>query len=264
MAPEILDNQPYNPKIEDIFGSAIVLFMMIMGHPPFLFASDQDKYYKWIINGKIDEFWELHHSKFSSPRSKNYEIFKDLFIKMITPDPEDRLTIEEIKQHEWFTACRIEEKDLEASMKLRWKVAVKIWEETDENDTEKSLFHHLKIPNDDEVQVFPQRSLKRGLQMKKYSECFRFITCEDLLSAIISFAKMQGKSYEEDSKMSTIIFESNIDDVNVSIKANVVNNPSTHLQCIQWTKLKGDKTPFMKVFSLLCQYCRSLDIKLQE
>ena len=183
---------------------------------------------------------------------------------MIDPDPESRITIQEVQEHEWFTAPLMKNNDLLASMKLKHKVVEQHLNSLDFDVNDKNLFHNFKIPNDWEVKTIPRRSLRKGFQLKKYSECFKYITGDSLFTAIISFAESHGLAHVEDSKMSTVVIESHEEDINLSIKANVVNNPSCEMQCIEWVKLRGDKTPFMKVFSQLCEHCMSLETKHKE
>ena len=52
MAPEIHLGQEYNPQQVDLFASAVILFIMVAGHPPFSAASPKDSYYKALVTGK--------------------------------------------------------------------------------------------------------------------------------------------------------------------------------------------------------------------
>lgn len=49
MAPEIHLKKPYKGKSVDLFASAIILFILVSGHPPFTSAlAASDPYYKCI------------------------------------------------------------------------------------------------------------------------------------------------------------------------------------------------------------------------
>lgn len=52
MAPEIHLKMPYSAESVDLFASAIVLFIMVVGTPPFTRADTKDPYYNLIIQGK--------------------------------------------------------------------------------------------------------------------------------------------------------------------------------------------------------------------
>ena len=60
MAPEIHLKMPYQGKEVDLFAAAIVLFIMVVGTPPFTRADTKDPYYNLIVNGKMDKFWQQH------------------------------------------------------------------------------------------------------------------------------------------------------------------------------------------------------------
>lgn len=166
MAPELLVGHEYEWKKIDIFSSGVVLFFLVMGHPPFHKASSKDKYYKRIISDGIDQFWEIHEKKSYSPRSKSFSLFKDLFIQMVHPDPQQRISLEEIVQHDWFNSAAIGEFDLLSSMKLRHKVLSNRIKTNDSSLQTKSLFENFKIRNDNDVKQFPSWSLKKGFQLK--------------------------------------------------------------------------------------------------
>ena len=144
---------------------------------------------------------------------------------MVNPDPEARITIDDIKEHAWFKSPQITEEDLLVSMKLRQKVIEQDLEFCDIKQSKKSLFHNFKIPNDNDVKSILRRSFKKGFQLRKYSDYFKYVTGEALFLAIKSFAENQGLRYIEDAKMSTVVIESEKDDVNVSFKANLIENP---------------------------------------
>jgi len=57
MAPEINMKMPYNANDVDLFASAIVLFILVVGTPPFSKACTKDPYYNLIVQGKTDKFW---------------------------------------------------------------------------------------------------------------------------------------------------------------------------------------------------------------
>jgi len=125
MAPEILNNLDYDGKKSDIFSIGVVLFILVVGHGPFQIASPKDKMYQLIISRKFDKFWKIHNKKYKSLSKHNSKYFKDLFIRMVDPDPETRITLKEANDHEWFTQPSIDEKNLLIAMRLRYKVVYK-------------------------------------------------------------------------------------------------------------------------------------------
>lgn len=101
MAPEILAGNVYNPKQADLFSAAVVLFIMYTSHCPFTKATISDKYYRPVVDDDFEKFWEIHAT--SNGKVKEFpESFKDLFGAMINLYADKRLTIEQIKAHEWY------------------------------------------------------------------------------------------------------------------------------------------------------------------
>lgn len=96
MAPEIIQNLMYRTDDADLFASAVVLFVLITQHPPFIRAESSDRYYKQIQSGNWDKFWAVHSDLTISDE------FKELFMKMVSPIRSERLTMDEIKAHPWF------------------------------------------------------------------------------------------------------------------------------------------------------------------
>lgn len=59
MAPEIHAGT-YNAADGDLFAAAIILFIMVTGHPPFIETTDNDDFYKLIMGKKEKKFWKYH------------------------------------------------------------------------------------------------------------------------------------------------------------------------------------------------------------
>jgi serine/threonine protein kinase len=56
----------------------------------------KDKKYKLLIDGKEEEFWKLYESLAFTKETK------DLIMKMLSYDPNDRIKQNSIMEHEWF------------------------------------------------------------------------------------------------------------------------------------------------------------------
>lgn len=112
MSPEIFNKELFDPKKGDLFACGVVLFNLILGDLPFIAASPRDKCYNQIMNGNFEEFWQIHEQLHHSSLGKKFDQFKDLFIKMVHPDVDQRLTIDEIKDHDWFNGVVIDEEEL--------------------------------------------------------------------------------------------------------------------------------------------------------
>ena len=59
-APEMHRNDLYDGSAIDIFGIAIVLFIMRSGSVPFGSATSKDYFYRYIVDSRFDKFWKSH------------------------------------------------------------------------------------------------------------------------------------------------------------------------------------------------------------
>ena len=104
MTPQMHNNQPYKGDKADIFSLGFILFNLVTGKNGFSRATNNDPYYTHIFNGHIDDYWnnlpdEIKKIKYSND-------FKDLYIKMVDYNENNRPNIEEILKHHWFDEIR--------------------------------------------------------------------------------------------------------------------------------------------------------------
>lgn len=90
--PEIMQNtNPYHGPPIDIWASAVILYIMVGGAFPFVEATPKCDLYQSLVEGKF--VW---------PKNFTPELV-NLLTRMFAIDPAERITIPEIRQHEWFT-----------------------------------------------------------------------------------------------------------------------------------------------------------------
>ena len=93
-SPEMVIGNKYNGFCIDVWSSGIILFAMLCGYLPFEEA-DNDEYneilFRNIVECNID-----YPAQFVTP------VAKDLLCKILVKDPRKRITIEEIKQHNFY------------------------------------------------------------------------------------------------------------------------------------------------------------------
>ena len=90
-SPEMVSGERYNGFTSDIWSTGIILYAMIYGYLPFEnINNDNDLLFRKITECKVDY-----------PR--NSCIFAlDLIKKILIPDPNERITIEDIKKHKFY------------------------------------------------------------------------------------------------------------------------------------------------------------------
>ena len=96
MPPEISEKKPYNGKSADVFTAGVILFVLVNGIFPFNNATTDDHFYKLLLEGKYEQYWQQTGGQNLS------DDFKDLFIRMVSYNPALRPTVEEIRQHPWM------------------------------------------------------------------------------------------------------------------------------------------------------------------
>ena len=94
MAPEVIQRRPYGKPV-DVWSAGILLHILLSGAMPFL--GTKDRLYETVCAGKLylgggaGSRWQFVS-----------EHAKDLIRKMLTVDPEERLTVEEALSHPWI------------------------------------------------------------------------------------------------------------------------------------------------------------------
>ena len=96
MAPEIKKRQNYDGRKVDIFSTAVILFIIVNGIFPFKEATIQDVYYQLIIQGSLEQYWNK-----VGVTQVSWE-FKDLMMKMLSPNGSERPSFEQIREHPWM------------------------------------------------------------------------------------------------------------------------------------------------------------------
>ena len=106
--PEMLNHVPYNGIKCDIFCLGVILFCSIFCYFPFSNATNNNKLYKLIINKKFKEFWKEIGKKIGKEKINKVSLeFKNLFLKMVSYDPDERPSTNDILNDNWLKDINI-------------------------------------------------------------------------------------------------------------------------------------------------------------
>ncbi|EIE18357.1 kinase-like protein [Coccomyxa subellipsoidea C-169] len=98
IAPEILLNDHYDGKTADIWSCGVMLYVMLTAVLPFAKRGD-DRANNLVRLQQL--FPRIVAGQYQPPRRAS-DACKDLLKRMLTPDPNNRITAPEIMQHPWF------------------------------------------------------------------------------------------------------------------------------------------------------------------
>lgn len=95
ISPEILASDgPFDGFAIDLWATGVILFIMLVGLPPWEFARPEDPRYKMVTKGKLSRMLD----SWKRPVSP---LAADLLQKMLMEDPRQRLSLTEVKDHPW-------------------------------------------------------------------------------------------------------------------------------------------------------------------
>ncbi|GAB5354084.1 hypothetical protein AAMO2058_000089200 [Amorphochlora amoebiformis] len=101
MAPELVEGKGERPYTSacDIWSCGVVLFLIRFGHSPYQEPQREDPLFNCLYQSKHNPFWQFHLKQIDQPVSGS---FKDLIHKILCVYSQERVTLDEIKSHEWL------------------------------------------------------------------------------------------------------------------------------------------------------------------
>ena len=107
-SPQITEEKEYDGIKNDIFALGKTLFEMIFGMKNICFEKNRrgEENYDLIINKKFEEFWKKILENCDKSYSNISEEFKNLFVRMVAYEENERPTIDEILKDKWFDELR--------------------------------------------------------------------------------------------------------------------------------------------------------------
>ena len=283
-APEILLNKPYDGFKADVFSLGATLIVLTFDIMGFKKASLKNKLYKKIINEEKDDYWEVIYSIVSEEISNE---FKDLFIKMVAFNPENRPSIQQVLDHDWLKTYREmndeQKKKLDDELKNEFLIRVNkikdsITEEIEESNIE-SLNLNIRSAHEED------KYFKEGLKPKKVPEGFDMSFCFKIkgsvdpckfmnhlcnkiiskfgtdncyieankkrLKLIVTFEGDEGEEEEEENN------NSNIKGNDISIKIKLYESKNGLL--LKLFKVKGNKNNFYEKFTAIAKLVKNIN-----
>jgi len=95
IAPEVLQStESFDGFGVDVWAAGIILFIMLVGLPPFEWAHDEDPRFKMITRGNLKAMLGQWNRSVSDDAA-------DLLQNMLRKHPRDRLSLMEVMDHRW-------------------------------------------------------------------------------------------------------------------------------------------------------------------
>lgn len=214
---------------------------MLSQHPPFIKAEPTDRYYKriWKDNGAhIEKFWQVYEDEHFS------DDFIDLFSRMCAFDPEDRLTLQEVKDHKWYNGPVASTGEIITSFNLR----------------------KLKIQKLGNIQITKGKTenkekKSKAKESKKVKKFTKFFVVEDgdlLIDAIVEYAVKKKHEYVKSEDYYRVELKMEEKKEITKIVINVVKNPDGESRCLEFVLRSGNKEVFNKTFAVYKRHCKTL------
>ena len=254
MAPEVLAKEPYRGKDADLFATAVIIFILLSQHPPFLRAEAGDRYYKKIIHANWEKFWEIYEDEGFS------ESFKDMFSQMVCPDPDLRLTLEEVKNHEWYNGPVASKGQIQQEFLMRQAKLIQTREsKKPKASKKKDKFDETADETDDpDSHANKSRKRKNKPMYKKYTKFFDVADGDQMVNAVVDIAKKKHYKFGKSPDYFRVEIEAEKDGNRVSMTINVLKAPEEEKRCLEFLLDSGDKLMFREVYETCKKYSKAL------
>jgi serine/threonine protein kinase len=225
MAPEIINHQPFDGIAADIFALGKTVFAYIKGGFPFSRAISTDSFYNLIITKQYAKFWAFHTQRKTANFNPSPE-FRDIFQKLVEPDPATRIRIPEIKSHPWFNseaATKEEFLDFFASKKLQTQGSIDlqvqnaslIIQQFKESYGQNPLFRSASERRLSILEAIPAAEIElkqKAMILKDTSSAFNSrsiytgFVVEELYKCLVTYCKQKGEIKTLDCDNFNVLF----------------------------------------------------------
>ena len=182
--------------------------------------------------------------------------FKDLFQRMVAFNPEDRPTLEEIKNHEWMNGPTPTIDQIKEEFSSRKSVVEKKLnksEVTSGETAETSINSETKEENKNNTS---DKSHKNSIPKdnKRYTAFFNVDDPEDLVNVVLNFAKAYNLPFFKHEEYYRVELKIKHNSERVNIVANILKKAEDNSRCIQLLKSNGSQDLFINTYSLLKKF----------
>lgn len=262
MSPEILAGTSYKTNEGDLFAAAVVLFIMVTQNCPFIRAEPSDRSYAKILADNWTDFWNAHY-KFVGSESVFSEDFKDLFEKMVAVNPEDRLTIRQIKKHCWFKGSvpsQEEVKEIFTQRKGPLEISTKCT--VNKIDCSEATLVCSQASTK-ATEMSPVLKTPKHSKKHKYSQYFAVQDGEKLMNELMNFATEKQYKFKRCPDYFRLIIQIENLSTDIKIQLNILRKPEEEFRCVEAILLSGCAVTYSSIFDDLSGFldARTADIE---
>lgn len=246
MAPEVLSGHEYDSKVSDIFSAGTVLFIMYTQFCPFINANKADRYYSKVIAENWDELWDMYEHSNTSDVPFSSE-FKDLFQRLINASPDQRPSIEEIRNHDWMNGPMATLQEIQEEFDNR-----KLLRNT--NLAPQNQKNAMSVTSDQKEEKKDKTKAQKATaakEDKRYSRFFKVSDPEELVNVVVEFAVAQEYAFEKSDEYYRIEMTAVEAGESARITVNILKKPDDDSRCIQFLRVSGSKAAFVSAFTHL-------------
>ena len=269
-APEIINNKPYNGQKADIFSLGAILISLVYGIQGFKRAIKTDPQYSLIIKGTNESIANYWHQMDSQINEQISQGFKDLYLRMVSENPDTRPTIQDILNDPWITS--LQNIDMQATNNLlrnnfegrknkaRIKVAFEIkLENQKDDDDESEIKSHTRALEGDDLEF---NSTKKPKQIpddfnEKFTIKIKDYTNANYLMNFL-FYKLRRDKYNieanKDKFKIDIIIEEGDEDIEMKIKLYEFKEGLI----LKFIRRKGSRIVFFEKFKEIYELTKNI------